>query len=106
MKLIRQEDRTAFSSIAKLTVPIALQNLLSAAVSSADVLMLNYVGQSNVSAVSLAAALAEGNFALPSTGALFTRTLTASPRSPSTPALDERGCALTFRTVPSSVSMK
>ena len=55
MKLIRLEDRTAFSSIAKLTVPIALQNLLSAAVSSADVLMLNYVGQSNVSAVSLAA---------------------------------------------------
>ena len=32
-----------------------MQNLLSAAVSSADVVMLNYVGQSSISAVSLAA---------------------------------------------------
>lgn len=37
-----------------LTLPIVIQNLLSAAVSSADVVMLNYVGQSAISAVSLA----------------------------------------------------
>lgn len=41
--------------ILKLTLPIVIQNLLSAAVSSADVIMLNYVGQSAISAVSLAA---------------------------------------------------
>ncbi len=41
--------------ILKLTFPIVVQNLLSAAVSSADVVMLNYVGQSAISAVSLAA---------------------------------------------------
>lgn len=41
--------------IIKLTLPIVIQNLLSAAVSSADVIMLNYVGQSSISAVSLAA---------------------------------------------------
>ena len=39
----------------KLTIPIIIQNLLSAAVNSADVIMLNYVGQSEISAVSLAA---------------------------------------------------
>ena len=38
----------------QLVLPIVLQNLLSAAVSSADVVMLNYVGQSSISAVSLA----------------------------------------------------
>lgn len=41
--------------ILKLTLPIVIQNLLSAAVSSADVVMLNYVDQSAISAVSLAA---------------------------------------------------
>ena len=39
----------------KLLIPIVIQNLLSAAVSSSDVVMLNYVGQSSISAVSLAA---------------------------------------------------
>ncbi len=39
----------------RLTLPIIVQNLLSAAVNSADVIMLNYVGQSAISAVSLAA---------------------------------------------------
>ena len=43
-----------YSQILKLVVPIIVQNLLSAAVSSADVVMLNYVGQSSISAVSLA----------------------------------------------------
>lgn len=44
-----------YSQIFKLVLPIIVQNLLSAAVSSADVVMLNYVGQSSISAVSLAA---------------------------------------------------
>ncbi len=39
----------------KLTIPIIFQNLLSTAVNSADVVMLNYVGQEHISAVSLAA---------------------------------------------------
>ena len=43
-----------YSQMLKLVVPIVIQNLLSAAVSSADVVMLNYVGQSSISAVSLA----------------------------------------------------
>ena len=38
-----------------LAIPIIIQNLLSAAVNSSDVIMLNYVGQSAISAVSLAA---------------------------------------------------
>ncbi len=44
-----------YRHIFRLVLPIVVQNLLSAAVSSADVVMLNYVGQSSISAVSLAA---------------------------------------------------
>ena len=44
-----------YAQIARLTIPIVLQNLLSAAVNSADVVMLNFVGQAHISAVSLAA---------------------------------------------------
>lgn len=44
-----------YNQMIKLVFPIVVQNLLSAAVSSADVVMLNYVGQSSISAVSLAA---------------------------------------------------
>ena len=43
-----------YKHIFKLALPIILQNLLSAAVSSADVVMLNSVGQSAIAAVSLA----------------------------------------------------
>jgi len=39
----------------RLTLPIVVQNLLSATIASTDVVMLNYVGQSAISAVSLAA---------------------------------------------------
>ena len=46
---------TFYPQIVKLVIPIVIQNLLSAAVSSTDVIMLNYVGQSSISAVSLAA---------------------------------------------------
>ena len=51
----KDENRAVYRRIAKLTVPIILQNLLSAAVNSADVVMLNFVGQEHISAVSLAA---------------------------------------------------
>lgn len=54
MEQTMQKD-TFYSQIFKLVLPIVIQNLLSAAVSSADVVMLNYVGQSSISAVSLAA---------------------------------------------------
>lgn len=43
-----------FGQIVRLVIPVVIQNLLSAAVSSADVVMLNYVGQDAISAVSLA----------------------------------------------------
>lgn len=43
-----------YPKILKLLIPIVVQNLLSSAISSADVVMLNYVGQSSISAVSLA----------------------------------------------------
>ena len=39
----------------RLTLPIVVQNLLSATIASTDVVMLNYVGQSSISSVSLAA---------------------------------------------------
>ena len=48
-------DRQIYRRIGMLTWPIVLQNLLSAAVTSADVVMLNFVGQAHISAVSLAA---------------------------------------------------
>ncbi len=50
---MKKED-AFYSKIFRLVLPIIVQNLLSAAVSSADVIMLNYVGQSSISAVSLA----------------------------------------------------
>ncbi len=50
----RIQNDPFYSQIFKLVLPIIIQNLLSAAVSSADVVMLNYVGQSSISAVSLA----------------------------------------------------
>lgn len=43
-----------YRSLLKLVVPIAMQNLISTAVNSADVIMVGYVGQDALSAVSLA----------------------------------------------------
>ena len=37
-----------YPQIFRLAIPIIIQNLLSAAVNSADVVMLNYVGQSAI----------------------------------------------------------
>lgn len=54
MKSNKVQKDTFYSQIFRLVIPIVIQNLLSAAVSSADVVMLNYVGQSSISAVSLA----------------------------------------------------
>ena len=55
-KLIdRWKNDRFYSQIVKLLLPIDISKSLSAAVSSADVVMLNYVGQSSISAVSLAA---------------------------------------------------
>ena len=51
----RAQAPGAYRQIAKLALPIVLQNLLSAAVNSADVVMLNFVGPTHISAVSLAA---------------------------------------------------
>lgn len=53
-KTARTDSNSFYSKIFKLVLPIIVQNLLNAAVSSADVVMLNYVGQSSISAVSLA----------------------------------------------------
>ncbi len=49
-----KEKKALYKQIFIITLPIVIQNLLNAAVNSADVLMLNYVGQSAISASSLA----------------------------------------------------
>lgn len=54
MRMRNNLQDTFYSQIRRLVIPIVIQNLLSAAVNSADVVMLNYVGQSSISAVSLA----------------------------------------------------
>lgn len=48
------KERQAYKYIVGLTLPIVIQNIFNAAVSSVDVLMLNTVGQNAISAVSLA----------------------------------------------------
>lgn len=48
------EKRLFYKSLLSLVIPITIQNLITSMVNSADVLMLNYVGQSSMSAVSLA----------------------------------------------------
>lgn len=53
VKTVKKDD--FYRQMFKLVIPIIIQNLLSAAVNSSDVIMLNYVGQSAISAVSLAA---------------------------------------------------
>ncbi len=58
------EKSKFYSKLFKLVLPIAIQNLLSAAISSADVIMLNYVGQTSISAVSLASQYASILFSL------------------------------------------
>lgn len=50
-----RDEKKVYGKIVRLTLPIVVQNLLSALVSSADVVMLTEEGQSAISAVSLAA---------------------------------------------------
>lgn len=47
-------DKEFYRKVWVIVLPIIIQNLLSAAVSSADVIMLNYVGQDSLAAASLA----------------------------------------------------
>ena len=50
----QKERRSFYKSLFTIVAPIALQNLLGAAVGSADVIMLGYVGQTAIAAASLA----------------------------------------------------
>ena len=52
--MFTDESKHFFKSLFTIVGPIALQNLISAAVSSADVIMLGYVGQDAIAAVNLA----------------------------------------------------
>ncbi len=54
MKGMKSGGDPFYRHLFRLTLPVVVQNLLSAAVNSADVVMLNYVSQSAISAVSLA----------------------------------------------------
>lgn len=53
-----QEKRAFYKHALKITAPIALQNFMDAAVSSADVIMLSFVSQSALAASSLAGQVA------------------------------------------------
>lgn len=50
----KSERKELYKGLLALVIPIAIQNLLAALVNSADVLMLGYVGQDELAAVSLA----------------------------------------------------
>ena len=50
----REEKRSFYKQAMRITLPIALQNFMDAAVNSADVLMLSFVSQAALSASSLA----------------------------------------------------
>ena len=49
-----RRDSGFYRQLGRLFIPVVIQNLLNAAVNSADVIMLNFVGQDAISAVSLA----------------------------------------------------
>lgn len=51
---MKAENRNFYRSLASLVIPITIQNFITNAVNSADVFMLGYVGQTELSAVSLA----------------------------------------------------
>jgi len=51
---ISKEQKKFYRALFALVIPITIQNFISSAVNSADVLMLGYVGQSELAAVSLA----------------------------------------------------
>ena len=51
------DKKSLYKKIGVVALPIIIQNIIDASVTSADVLMLNYVGQDAISAVSLANSL-------------------------------------------------
>lgn len=51
---MKTENKAFYRSLASLVIPITIQNFITNAVNSADVFMLGYVGQTELSAVSLA----------------------------------------------------
>lgn len=51
---MKSDNRQFYQALFALVIPIAIQNFITNAVNSADVLMLGYVGQTELSAVSLA----------------------------------------------------
>ncbi len=51
---MKEENKKFYRSLASLVIPITIQNFITNAVNSADVFMLGYVGQAELSAVSLA----------------------------------------------------
>lgn len=51
---MKAENKAFYRSLAALVIPITIQNFITNAVNSADVFMLGYVGQTELSAVSLA----------------------------------------------------
>ena len=51
---MNQESKSFYKSLVNVVGPIAAQNLISAAVTSADVIMLGFVGQTAIAASSLA----------------------------------------------------
>lgn len=51
---LNSEAKSFYKSLFHVVGPIAIQNLISAAVSSADVIMLGFVGQTSIASVSLA----------------------------------------------------
>ena len=51
---LSKEQKKFYRALFALVIPITIQNFISSAVNSADVLMLGYVGQSELAAVSLA----------------------------------------------------
>lgn len=51
---MKKESKTFYRALASLVIPITIQNFITNAVNSADIFMLGYVGQTELSAVSLA----------------------------------------------------
>ncbi len=51
---MKAESKRFYHGLASLVIPITIQNFITNAVNSADVFMLGYVGQTELSAVSLA----------------------------------------------------
>jgi putative MATE family efflux protein len=58
VRIMNNEAKSFYKSLSYIVGPMALQNLISAAVNSADVIMLGFVGQTAIASVSLASNVA------------------------------------------------